>query len=392
MVDMMLSFFILLSVYAFYTMLKQKKWYWGAGFFLLYAAGLTGGFFTKGLIGIAFPWAGLGTWLVAQDVLIEKKFSFKRYCLLGSGVLPVLPVVLYWVRELYLSGGRKALDAVFIVNGIGRFSGSQGDHVEPFWYYLEKLPGMFQPWLLIFLVAFAFAVYRLRKKQLTSELLLLCCCSLSPVLMLHAASAKRQVYMLPVYAFWALLAAEFIVEQRGVYLEYLRKIKLPVKRIVFVVLLFAAALLFAAGIFFAQPDARMIPVAGLLALAAGAAVRKYRKVMLLSALALLFASVDTVIMASKNPAESLRPMYKQCEMLLYSGKQLTLGSAGGEGSAPERTSGGAVFYLRRTLPEVSLNEPLKKNEVRIVRDRDRMGKNAFADSHFLLENGAEKRK
>ena len=154
----------------------------------------------------------------------------------------------------------------------------------------------------------------------------------------------------------------------------------------------AAALLFAAGIFFAQPDARMIPVAGLLALAAGAAVRKYRKVMLLSALALLFASVDTVIMASKNPAESLRPMYKQCEMLLYSGKQLTLGSAGGEGSAPERTSGGAVFYLRRTLPEVSLNEPLKKNEVRIVRDRDRMGKNAFADSHFLLENGAEKRK
>lgn len=77
MVDMMLAFFVLLAIYSFHSLVDAKSLRAKAGFFLLYSAGLAGGFMTKGAIGFAFPLAGLGVWLVADDVFFRKAFHFR---------------------------------------------------------------------------------------------------------------------------------------------------------------------------------------------------------------------------------------------------------------------------------------------------------------------------
>ena len=183
MVDAMLFFFVLLAVTAFYMLTQSRDFRKKALFFLLYAAGLAGGVMTKGLIGLAFPWAGLGIWLVLDDILFEKKFTFSRYALLGLGALPALLPLLCWGYLLCLRESKEALKVVFIENGIGRFSGSQGDHVEPVWYYFLKLPALFQPYLFFFLAAMVRAVRLMRKKGLPREMLLPFCCAAAPYCM-----------------------------------------------------------------------------------------------------------------------------------------------------------------------------------------------------------------
>jgi len=52
---------------------------------------------------------------------------------------------------------------VLVVNNFGRFSGSQGDHSEPFYYYLIKMPSLFWPWLPLVPFAVWHAVKRVRR-------------------------------------------------------------------------------------------------------------------------------------------------------------------------------------------------------------------------------------
>ena len=341
MVDMMLAFFTLWTLFCFYTFIKEKTLFRKSAFFLLYACGLAGGFMTKGLIGFAFPWAGLGIWLIAEDVFYEKKFSFTRYLMLGLGVLPALVPIGLWARRLYLEGGTKALHVCFVVNGIGRFTGSQGDHVEPFWYYLAKLPGLFQPWLLLFLAGLVFCIYQLKKKELPREMLLPLCCALAPVVMLHCSSAKRQVYLLPVYSSWALVTAYALIGCKELWLEKVRR-KLPA---------FPAILKKAAA----------FPV----------------KLTCLLVLALLFCSIDVCVLSRKNKKESLRRMFEECKAAEQQGFLITLNE-----NIPERTSGAAMYYMKKHLP--AAEGKIGPREIRVIRTRKNFSGKKYPDHHRLL--------
>ncbi len=142
MVDMLLAFFILLAVVAFYAFMRAWKQRGAAWLLLLFAVAIAGGVMTKGLIGFALPLAVLGSWLLAED-LLTKKFSFLRYLSLGVGALLGLALVSFWYLELYGYGGSEMLHTVLLENNFGRFGGGQGDHEEPFYYYLAKFPTLF---------------------------------------------------------------------------------------------------------------------------------------------------------------------------------------------------------------------------------------------------------
>ncbi len=129
MVDMLLAFFVLAGVYAFAGMMRARpgwrKWCWWLGF----GAALGGGVFTKGLIGIVIPVAAIGSFLVLDDWR-HRRIRWIRYWALGAGVLLGLLPTAVWIAELYGHAGQGAVHEVLIVNNFGRFSGSQGDHVE----------------------------------------------------------------------------------------------------------------------------------------------------------------------------------------------------------------------------------------------------------------------
>lgn len=385
MVDMMLAFFVLLAVYAFHSLSDAKRFRTGAGFFLLYSAGLAGGFMTKGLIGFAFPWCGLGVWLVADDLLFAKRFTFKRYLLLALGAVPALIPILYWLRRLYLAGGCEYLHTVLVENGFGRLSGTQGDHVEKAWYYLVKLPSLFQPWLIPFLAALACALVLLRKRKLDREILPLVCESVAPFILLSCSAAKRQVYLLPIYSAWAVLTAWFLIDRRDLWLEKFRRIApwavrywRPALALIVAVALIVFSVL-------APGWAKAIPVAALLFLAAAVFNDWARAIAGLLALALFTVCFDAAILARGNRGKSLRPLFEECRKWEQKGYRITISaSVSKRVSGAERTRGAAFFYLKKRVQTVGDNTPLQPDEKRIVRSSKAVSGKKFADKHYLV--------
>lgn len=374
MVDMVLAFFILLAIYAFYMLLHSGRFRDKAIFFLLFAAGLAGGMLTKGLLGAVLPLAVLGSWLVAGDFL-KRRISFRRYFLLGAGTLPAVGGVGIWYLLLYRAEGMEMLHTVLWVNNFGRFTGSQGDHVEPFYYYLVKLPSLFWPWLPLLPFAL-FRAFREVRKRPDGELLVLLFL-LVPFLLFTCASGKRTVYLLPLYAPAALLCADYLRHLP----EFIRKIARQYRRPLCIYLIAVLYCLLFALAACSRSWAMAYPLAAVLLLTLF--LRRPRGGWSLplagGMAALLFASIDTASATFLNPRDSLRPLFEECLAREREGFRITLLSP------PERTSGAAYFYLHRRVPEVSRDEEPLPGELRITRrKRNKLPGREFADHHILL--------
>ena len=378
MVDAMLAFFVLLAISAFYAMTRSRDRRAQTGLFLLYAAGLAGGVMTKGLIGFAFPWAGLGIWLVLDDIFFERKFTFSRYLLLGLGAVPALIPLLVWGYLLYLREGEAALRTVFVTNGIGRFSGSQGDHVESGWFYFKKMPELFQPYLVFFLLAMIHAVLQLRRKRLPREMLLPLACAAAPFAMLCAASAKRQVYLLPLYGAWALMTAWYLAGLAAAAKEKFSPRLPALRRRVLPALACAAAAVLLVFLFLTPGWTKLLPALGLALTVAAVFDRRRGTALLILALATAYVCIDTALLARKNEEESLRPLFEVCRRAEEEKIRITLQDPS------ERTSGAAVFYMKKTVPVSSAKTPVAPDERRIVRSRKPLGGIRFAADHYLL--------
>lgn len=341
MVDMLLAFFILLAVFTFYALTVSEKRRSKLGYFVLFAAGLAGGAYTKGLLGLFLPGLVLGVWLILGDTL-ERKISWSRYFLLAGGGLLAVGLAGIWYYLIFRTGDKKMLETALFVNNFGRFSGSQGDHLEPFYYYFTKLPTLFLPWLPILPFALWQGVKGLRAKPDRGTLLLLVFL-LAPFTALCVASSKRIVYLLPLYAPCALLCGYYLLNLPPRIKEVLEKglRKVP-------------------G--FLRPDTP---------------ARAWSFCLIA---ALCFAGYDVAYAVLTNPKESLRPLFEKCAALEKQGKKVILMDV------PERTSGAAYFYLHKELEEVppqTGNPPA--GTYWVVRDKQgQMTGIKFADHHKLI--------
>ena len=182
-VDMLLCFFIIMALYGATCFLhsggSHKEHLFG---WVLLAAGVAGGIMTKGLVGAAIPASGLGIFIILEDIL-DRKFRIMRYIIIGLAFLAALIPPAVWLWILYLKNGYEAFHEVAVVNGIGRFSGAQGDHVEPVYWYLVRTPEFFQPYLIFVLGGLYYMIRKAWKKQDRKAIYLLCL-FLVPYLML----------------------------------------------------------------------------------------------------------------------------------------------------------------------------------------------------------------
>jgi 4-amino-4-deoxy-L-arabinose transferase-like glycosyltransferase len=135
-------------------------------------------------------------------------------------------MTLPWFVALWHQAGTEYLEVFFVHNHLQRFlpgvfagkiSGSTSGHHNPFYYYVTNFPGAFLPWSILLMPvlfhAFSKSVHStvatgigLPKKGL----LFVKCWFLAGIIFLSAASTKRILYLMPVFAPIATLTALYI--------------------------------------------------------------------------------------------------------------------------------------------------------------------------------------
>lgn len=208
MFDIMLSFFVLLSIYAIALSLRKglsyKRW-------LLLALAIGGGVLSKGPIILlhVLPLVLLAPWLLAYEA---GGFSKKRWYLgLLSAVLAGVMIALCWAVPAGFAGGEAYRKAIFLGQTSGRIVDSFA-HKLPFWWYLQLLPLVLLPWLLVKPFWLGFAYINKQDKGLR-----FCMVWALPVFIAFSlVSGKRIHYLLPLMPAIALLLAWLFDQATGI--------------------------------------------------------------------------------------------------------------------------------------------------------------------------------
>jgi 4-amino-4-deoxy-L-arabinose transferase-like glycosyltransferase len=222
LVDMTLCFFIVAAMASFYALHKdiaehKKNFIIKLLLFIAFVFSLAFGMLTKSLLGLAIPTCGLFFWLISE-IIWNKKIFIKSWILLIVGsLLSLIPVAL-WVWRLYLRHGYEIAYTATWKNTIARFTGSYAQHDNPFYYYLGKLPGQFLPWTVVFVIIIIVLIAHRHRRLLVLNfnLRFIITWFVFPFILLSVSSAKRSVYLLPLYPplalFTSIMAMKIIKE------------------------------------------------------------------------------------------------------------------------------------------------------------------------------------
>ena len=194
-VDMSLVFSVTLAMFA-YMKLSEKSMQRHS---MLMGLGIGLSFMAKGFVGPAIIAAA-----VVTDIMMQRSLSIiKRIRPLWILTI-VLITVLPWVLALYGRGGLPFLREVTVVNNLMRFTGAPEGaalgHMHGPLLYLRTFPPDFLPWTLAFVPAL---ISSLRKPKDDPYLAWF----IGPLLLLSIASAKRGLYVIPLFPACACMTA-----------------------------------------------------------------------------------------------------------------------------------------------------------------------------------------
>ncbi len=173
---------------------RWLPWFW-------LALGLT--FLAKGVVGPVMVLAPLALTLARQrDRELQRAFARWNW-----GVPAALLLAAGWVALLWARGGGAFLQEVFLNNSLGRYlqhpgwvpaTGRLGEHVEPWYFYLLRLPVDVLPWFALWAAALASALPRRRGQHPSPRSYFLPLAFALNLLLFSCSQAKREVYLLPV--------------------------------------------------------------------------------------------------------------------------------------------------------------------------------------------------
>jgi len=330
-VDMTLAFFFMLTLFAILGFVQTRRRH----FALWCMIGLTGGVYTKGLLGLGLPVAVFAVWMAIRLVRERNwKSGLMNSAMAATALLTAVFLVGLWYWQIRVQGGEALFHEAFFVNNLGRFSGTQGDHAGPFWFYLKNLPTLFLPWLPLLLFAIWRGIGILRRKH-DDALSLILCAVLVPFALFSSSSAKRIVYLLPLAAPCAVLCAWSL---ENLPEKIIRKLAPGLKR------------------FSAKP------------------LMLYATLLTIAAIAL---PVDFIRSNINNRKKSLRPLFEVVRQYEAEGKNIYVENS-------ERTRGATVFYLGHTLDVKDKLEEVMYNEYLIFRTKkSQFNGVTYADNHCI---------
>ena len=201
-VDAVLLFFITLSLYGFAAVYQTSKK--SFPFFAIFYLAMAGAFLSKGIIGAAIPIATAVVFLITR-----KDLRGIRKLILSPGILFFLLPIFLWVGSVWWLEGPGIFNEV-IRQSLQRFVSPTADHAKPFYFYFIPTFLRLMPWILLFVILLW---YRWKpthsRKPLTHGFLLGfgLVWFLTVFIGLSLASAKRPLYLGPIFPPFALLAA-----------------------------------------------------------------------------------------------------------------------------------------------------------------------------------------
>jgi 4-amino-4-deoxy-L-arabinose transferase-like glycosyltransferase len=201
-VDPSLLFFITLSLYGLVAgyQAPKRSFLFSVIFYLATACA----FLSKGIIGAAIP---IGTALVF--LITRKDVAAIRRLFLSPGILLFLLPVFVWGGGVWLCEGHGIIKEV-LQQSLSRFFSPEAEHVKPIYFYF--IPALLQlmPWILLPLVL----LWNRRGSNHSSEpphhnplLRFALVWFLTVFIGLSLASAKRPLYLGPLFPAFALVAA-----------------------------------------------------------------------------------------------------------------------------------------------------------------------------------------
>jgi 4-amino-4-deoxy-L-arabinose transferase-like glycosyltransferase len=201
-VDPALLFFVTLSLYGFVAGYQASKK--RILFVALFYLGMAGAFLSKGIIGVALP---LG--IAVVFLITRKDLKAIRKLLLSPGILLFLLPTLLWVGSVWWFEGPGIFNEV-IRQSLQRFFSPSADHAKPFYYYFVPVFLAPMPWTLLLLVLLWYRWGPSHSKEPLphgSLFRFALVWLLTGLIGLSLASAKRPLYLGPLYPSFALLAA-----------------------------------------------------------------------------------------------------------------------------------------------------------------------------------------
>lgn len=201
-VDPVLLFFVTLSLYGFAAEYRASKK--SFPFFALFYLAMAGAFLSKGIIGAAIPATTALVFLITR-----KDFTAIRKLLLSPGILLFLLPIFLWVGSVWWLEGSGIFEEV-IRQSLQRFFSPSADHTKPFHFYFIPAFLHLMPWTLLPLVLLWYRSEPTRSREPLPHGFLLrfaLVWFLTVFIGLSLASAKRALYLGPIYPPFALLAA-----------------------------------------------------------------------------------------------------------------------------------------------------------------------------------------
>ncbi|MDR1553918.1 MAG: dolichyl-phosphate-mannose--protein mannosyltransferase [Prevotellaceae bacterium] len=198
--DMLMSFFIVLSLYIFYRMYKDKSN--SKRNAILFSVCIFMAVFTKGAVGIIVPMFATFFFLLVK----RKMRTFCRYWGWKTwGILLLLCVV--WFGCVYAEAGYDYLSNMLFHQTIERAFDSF-HHKEPFYYYFISIWYSLAPWSLLLAGVILTGIF---KRVIYSDLeQFFLTIIITTFVMLSCISSKVEIYMLPAFPFFVYLTGLFL--------------------------------------------------------------------------------------------------------------------------------------------------------------------------------------
>lgn len=199
--DMLMTFFIVLSLHSFYSLYKKGQT--GIQSYLL-PVYIFLAVFTKGPVGLLIPVLSIIAFLIVK----KESRNIGRY--LGwRQILIFTGLCAAWFIFVYIEGGKTYLNDMIFTQTIGRGIDSF-HHKEPFWFYFPRMLWSFAPWSLLCIALIGQGIYN-RRFSGDLEKFFLTVITTS-ILLLSVVSSKIDIYLLPVYPFVIYLCCVLLPE------------------------------------------------------------------------------------------------------------------------------------------------------------------------------------
>ncbi len=392
-VDISLFCFLLLSVISLYEMIQAKNAKIGLSRILFSVIGISGAFYSKGLLGLIFPFAVIGSFCLFQ-CFYEKKLNFYPFLLLLFVFIISSLICSIWYCCLYHEKNPQLFHEAFWVNNLGRFSGGQGDHLEPFHFYLFRFPEIFLPFFVLLLGGIVLTLRDIGK--CSQERLFMLCYFIVPFFMFSVSAAKRLIYLLPLSVPCVLLSVDFLLHLPKKWDDFCKKIfelHPNINNLFFKLYPLILVIVFSIlGCFFYHKILCFCCVGILLSFAPYFRNKFNNLSIFLNLVPVVFLLAMIVTLIGLSAEKNLRPLFEYCKTLEKQGKEIILVNPG------ERTRGAAFYYLRHNVKCFSLNEAIQHYEkmkssnkkdcvfISRVRHLDLSKDETFEDEHKLVEN------